>query len=267
MDYWQKQIQPLFPDLIWNTPEQKSQAGLLAVIGGNAHAFKTVADIAGHAAEQGIGKTTVYLPAALSGKVPPSPDLFFEPATESGSFARDALRDLQVAVSLANFTLLPGDLSKNSETASVVAELVTTTKQPLLITRDAFDTILPSTPNFIERPHLHLLLSMAQLQALFKSLHYPRPLLLSQPLLPVIETLHKFTTTYEHLTITTLHQNQILVTHAGQLITTPLPQTIYTPISIWSGQLATKIAAYNLWSPTQPLAATATAVVSTPTSA
>jgi len=256
MKYWTRQEQPLYPDLEWNKPEQKSQSGLLAIIGGNAQSFKIVADIAQHAQKLGIGKTTVYVPSALKSKIPASPDIFFEPSTDSGSFNKAALRDLQVAINLANYSILPGDLSKNSETSAAIAELVTTTQQPLQLTRDAFDTILPNAPNFIERPNLTFLVSMPQLQALFKTIHYPRPLLLSQPLLPVIETLHKFTVTYNELTITTLHQGQVIVACDGQVVTTALEQTNYSPISLWDGRLATRIAAFQMWNPKLPLEST-----------
>lgn len=260
-DFWQKQQNPLFPDLTWNKPEQKSQSGLLAVIGGNSQSFKIIADIANAAQSLGIGKTTIYVPASLKSKIPTTPDIFFEPATESGSFNRESLRDLTVAVNLANLTLIPGDLSKNSETSSVIAELVTTTEQPLLVTRDAFDAILPNSQNFIERPNLSLLISMSQLQALFKAIYYPRPLLLSQPLLPALDTLHKFTTTYTNLTIITLHQDQIIVAHNGRVTTTDIKDTLYSPISIWDGRLATTIAAYAMWNPSKPLEAATTAII------
>ena len=39
-DYWQKQTKPLFTDLIWNIPEQKT--GRVNVIGGNLQNFSTV---------------------------------------------------------------------------------------------------------------------------------------------------------------------------------------------------------------------------------
>lgn len=261
MDYWQKQEQPLYPDLAWNKPEQKSQSGLLAIIGGNAQSFKIIADVTSAAAQLGIGKTTIYVPASLKNKIPATPDIFFEPSTNAGSFSREALRDLVVAVNLANLTILPGDLSKNSETSSMVAELVASTAQPLLITRDAFDTILPNAQNFIERPNLTLLISMQQLQSLFKTVFYPKPILLSQPLLPIIETIHKFTTTYANLILVTLHQNQIITARDGLVITTSLNQTPYSPISLWDGRLASAIAAFSIWNPAQPLEAATTAII------
>ena len=44
--YWQKQTpeKPLFPDIEWAKPEQKSQAGRLGIIGGNKLGFMGVAE-------------------------------------------------------------------------------------------------------------------------------------------------------------------------------------------------------------------------------
>jgi len=44
--YWQRQTpeQPLFPDIEWNKPEQRSRAGKLGIIGGNKLGFAGVAE-------------------------------------------------------------------------------------------------------------------------------------------------------------------------------------------------------------------------------
>lgn len=85
-------------------------------------------------------------------------------------------------------------------------------------------------------------------------------IMLSQPLLPVVETLHKFTLSYP-ATIVTFHQNQIIVANSGDVTTTPIENTRYTPLSLWSYQLAGKIATLNLYNPNQPLKATTAAIL------
>ena len=85
-------------------------------------------------------------------------------------------------------------------------------------------------------------------------------IMLSQPLVPVVETLHKFTLSYP-TTILTFHQNQIIVANSGDITTTPNENTLYTPLSLWAGQLAGKIAAINLYTPKQPLKATTAAIL------
>ena len=101
---------------------------------------------------------------------------------------------------------------------------------------------------------------MAQLQKIFRAVYYPKVLMLSSPLAQVVETLHKFTLTYP-ATILTFHEGQILVASDGKIISTPIETTNYTPISLWSGELASRVLAMNLFTPGQPLAATAAAIL------
>ena len=84
-------------------------------------------------------------------------------------------------------------------------------------------------------------------------------IMLSQPLIPIIETLHKFTLTYG-ITILTFHESHIIVANHGNVVTTPLTNTDYSPINLWSGQLAAKVAALNLFNPNKPLEATSAAI-------
>ncbi len=101
---------------------------------------------------------------------------------------------------------------------------------------------------------------MAQLQKLFQAVYYPRMILLSQPLIPTIETLHKFTLTYP-ATILTFHQENIIVANNGKVSTTRLADTDYSPISLWSGQLAARVTALALYNPGQTFAAATASIL------
>lgn len=261
--YWQKQtISPLFPDLEWNTPEQKT--GSLALIGGNSQNFSTIIKTAEFATNRlPLKSVHMLLPDALQGKLPPLADLTFAPSTDSGSFAPSSI--ITSTIDSVDFAILLGDLSRNSATAVAFANtfndlIKQPTPTPLLLTRDAVDLLAPEANNLVLHPRLTLLASLAQLQKFFRALFYPKMLLLSMPLLPVIETLHKFTLSYP-LTLATLHEANIIVAHQGQITTTLLSNTSYSPISLWSGQLAAKIAAHQLWNPKHPLEATTFALL------
>lgn len=73
-------------------------------------------------------------------------------------------------------------------------------------------------------------------------------LTLTQSLMQVAETLHKFTLSYP-TSIITLHNGQVLVANAGRVVAVPLEKTEYSPLSFWNGELATKIVAMNLYNP------------------
>lgn len=257
LSYLQKQSRPLFPDLAWNIPEQKS--GRLAIIGGNSQSFSTVIRISEYATQAFPFKTvTTILPDALRGKLPPLANLDFMPSTSSGSFARSG--QLSVACANVDVCLLIGDFSKNSETAIALTNAVIHQENLLVITRDTVDLLSNDAEHLLERPHTFIVASMLQLQKLFRAVYYPRMILLSQPLLPIIETLHKFTLTYP-VTVVTFHENHIIVAAGGDVTTTRISDTAYSPISLWSGKLATNLAAFNLYNPDRPLQATTAALL------
>ncbi len=257
LDYWQKQAKPLFPDLVWNIPEQKT--GSINVIGGNAQNFSSVIRTAEYLNHNfPFKQVAAVLPDALRNKLPPVENLTFTPSTNNGAFAKS--HELEKLFSVPNFNLLIGDLSHNAETAIAITDAIKSSEAPLLITRDAVDLLAPTFGQIITKSQLYLVCSMSQLQKVFRTLYYPRMIMLSQPLVPTIETLHKFTLTYD-ATILTFHQENAIVASHGNVVTTKIADTGYSPISLWSGQLASKIVALNLFNPNKSLEATSAAIL------
>lgn len=262
LSYWQKQTKPLFAGLAWNIPEQKT--GRLGLIGGSNQGFNTTIRTAEFLSQHfPIRDLPILLPTTLRTKLPPLPNLNFAPATDSGSFAQSPL--LSEFVAANDYTLVTGDLSKNSATAITLATALTPTSSQvepprILLARDAIDLLAPSMEQLLLNPHLTLFASSAQLQKVFRAVYYPKMIMLSAPLLPILEALHKFTLTYP-VTILTSHEGQLITAHDGHVITTPLADTGYSLISLWSGELAAKIAAFNLYNPTKPLEATTAALL------
>lgn len=257
LDYWQKQLKPLYADLTWNLPEQKT--GTASVIGGNLQSFSNVVRTAEFLSRHfPLQHVSTILPSALRDKLPAMENVNFTPSTTSGSFAKSY--ELERYVSESNLTLLAGDFSKNAETAIALADATRQSEQLLVITRDSVDLLAPAAAQLLAHPHLIVIASMVQLQKIFRSVYYPRMIMLSQPLLPVLETLHKFTLSYP-VALITFHQDNIIVASHGNITTTPLNLTNYSPLTLWSGQLAAKIAAFNLYNSTKPLEASTAAIL------
>lgn len=258
-DYWQKNDDaksPLFVDLAWNIPDQKS--GKITVVGGNSQAFSTPVKVSDYLAQTfPLQEVTTLLPDSLAKSLPPLDNFQFAPSTNSGSF--DESDQLTEIAGASDSILLIGDFSKNTATAKAIAKLIQKTTSTLFITRDSIDLITPHAQNIIERPQVCYIASLAQLQKLFRALYYPKMIILSMPLLQLVEVLHKFTLTYP-CTIVTFHEEKLLVAHDGQVISTPITNTKYSPISLWSGNLASNITAFNLYNPSQPLQATTAAL-------
>lgn len=258
-DYWKQQqpTKPLFPDIEWSKPEQKTSRGRLGIIGGNKLGFAGVAESYSTSLSTGAGEVRVLLPDCLRKSIPPSmTDVIFAPCNPSGSLSRDALPDLTALGVWASCLLLAGDAGRNSETAIAYSDLIRNYTGQLVITRDAVDLVKNDSEALVNRPNTVLIVSFAQLQKLFQAVYYPKMLTFSMQLLQLVEAIHKFTVTYP-VTIAVLHRDTLIVAHDGEVVTTKWE----TPLAIWRGITAARAATYLMWTPSQPLQAIATSLV------
>lgn len=257
LDYWQKDISPKkYKDLEWNIPEQKT--GEITILGGNSQNFSSVIKSAEFLQQKyPVKNLHVFLPDAIKNQLPNLPELIFAPSTGSGSFDKSNI--LENSLVSSDFNIIIGDLSKNSATSIAVANAVKNAKKEVLLARDSIDVIGPEMINIIEKEGLFLISPMSQLQKLFRTIYYPKVLLLSMPLPQVIETLHKFTLSYK-ATVLTFHQEKIIIASSGKVATIPIEKTSYTPISLWNYDLACKIAMMNYYNPKMSLEATVSAL-------
>jgi len=258
-DYWKQQqpTKPLFPDIEWSKPEQKTSRGRLGIIGGNKLGFAGVAESYSTALNTGAGEVRVLLPDCLRKSIPASmTDVIFAPCNPSGSLSRDALPDLTALGTWASCLLLAGDAGRNSETAIAYSDLIRNYTGKLVITRDAVDLVKNDSEALVNRPNTTLIVSFAQLQKIFQAVYYPKMLTFSMQLLQLVEAVHKFTVTYP-VTIAVLHRDTLIVAHDGEVVTTKWE----TPLAIWRGITAARAATYLMWTPSQPLQAIATSLV------
>lgn len=249
--YWRKQTigSPLFPDVEWSKPEQRSKAGRLGIIGGNKLGFAGVAEAYGIAMQAGVGDVRVLLPDALKKSIPPiMTDVIYGATNPSGSLAKDSLTEMKALGDWATGILMIGDAGRNSETAIAYEGFLRDYSGPLTVTRDAIDLIKNASSSVVERPDTLLVMSFAQLQKLFQLVYYPKVLTFSMQLTGLVEALHKFTITYP-VSITVLFKDQLLVASGGEVTSTPWDN----PMAIWRGSTAAKAACYWMWGPNKPL--------------
>ena len=249
--YWHKQTsdKPLYPDIEWSKPEQRSMAGRLGIIGGNSLGFAGVAEAYQTALQSGVGEVRVLMPDALKKNIPSSmTDVIFGKTNPSGSLARDAITEMKAMADWSTGILLIGDAGRNSETAILYENFVNEYKGLLVITRDAIDIVKNTSSMVVERPSTLLVASLAQLQKLFQSVYYPKVITFSMQLTNLVEALHKFTTTYP-INLAVLHKDTLLVATGGEVTSTPWSE----PIQVWRGTTATNAAVYWLWNPNKPL--------------
>ena len=242
-------------DILWNIPEQKT--GIISILGGNSQNFSNIIKNSEYLSKLPIKEVRTVLPDALKSKLPPLSELVYTKSTISGSF--DKSPELIAAISDADLALLIGDFSKNSATTIAISDTIKKTATPIILARDSIDCVTAEASAFIERPDMTIIATITQLQKLLRVLYYPRMLLLSMPMQPVKEILHKFTLTYPCL-ILTVHQGQVIIAKNGEIKTTPLSKTTYSPISFWTTDLAAKITALKLWNPTRDFDCIQTAI-------
>lgn len=262
--YWQRQDKkPLFPEIEWNKPERRDQAGKLLIIGGSAGNFRAVALAYETALKTGIGEVKVLVPDSLKKMIPPIiTDIIFAPSNISGGFSMEAEVDFTAAANWAESILLIGDTNKNSETAILFESLLKKTDKLTIITRDAVDILMNSFTELLNRENTVIISSFAQTQKIFQTVFYPKILTFSMQLANLAETLHKFTITYPVM-IGTLHAENFILSENGEVITTPLANNFtenLSPLKVWSGEIPTKIAVYTTWVQSKKLAASASAL-------
>ena len=245
MEYFEKITAKPSDDITWNIPERKT--GTINIIGGNSQSFKTPVRIAEFlGANYPVENVNVVLPDALSSQLPPLPNFVFLPSTDSGSFTGEGIAQ---AMDSADFNLFIGDISKNSITIKELGNAVKVAGKMTLLTRDAVDIIAEGEPErTLMNENLILLASIPQLQKLLHAAYYPRMITLSQSLMQIAETLHKFTLSYP-TSIVTFNNGQVLIANAGRVVAVPLEKTNYSALTLWNGELAAKIVALNLYNP------------------
>jgi len=255
--YWVKQSgKPLFPELEWSRPETKALAGRLLIVGGNLHGLAGPAEAYGLAVKAGVGSVRVLLPDSLRrtvGKL--FPEAEFVPSTPSGSFAVRALAELCDASLWASGVLLPGDISRNSETTVLFESFMEKYQGQITLTKDAADIFCQQPITILHRPDTLLVLAMGQLRQLGSEAHFARAFTSEMGLVQLVESLHEFTKRFS-LSIVTKHQHHFVVAAGGRVSTTKLEQDM----PIWRLHIAARASVWWLQNPTRAFEALTAAV-------
>ena len=123
MEYWAKQSdKPLFPELDWNKPERRDQAGRVLIIGGYLHKLQAPAKSYEQLKQHGIGEIKVALPSKTKRLLANSLEAaVFLPSTPSGEFSREGFEELIDYANWADTILLPGDVGRSLTNGMVLS--------------------------------------------------------------------------------------------------------------------------------------------------
>jgi hypothetical protein len=252
--YWQKQThdKPLYPDLIWDRPENRHHAGKLLIAGGNSGGFATVAEAYGESIKAGVGTARAVLPHGLMRTLRHMfPGAEYAPETPSGSFAREGLGELLGASLWADGVLLPGDLGRNSETAILVESFVNKYHGVLTLAGDAVDYFLADPVPVLERADTTLVVTFAQLQKIASSARFIPAFTSTMPLLSLVEALSSLSAE-KACSVLLLHEDAAHIAVDGHVVTTPQKGSAAT--------IAAHAAVWRLQMPSRPLEALASAL-------
>lgn len=254
--YWHRQApgKPLFPELEWSRPENKTLAGKLVIIGGNKYGFAAPGEAYTEAEKAGIGLTRVLLPMTvkpiLTRLYGHTLEMEFAASNPSGSFSQPALSEWLELANWADGTLIAGDLGRNSETAIILEKFLAKHKEAVTLTRDAADIAL-GIPGVLQRPNTLFVVTTAELQKLNTLTNSATAVTFGMDIIRLVELLHWLTAHYPIHIITKQHET-ILVAVNGQVSTT---KSTDDPEDMWRIKTATHAAVWWLQNPTKPFEA------------
>lgn len=252
--HWHKQTQgaPLFPDMLWNRPENRMHAGKLLLISGSSSGFADAAEAYTAAVKAGIGTVRVLLPDSLARMVARLfPEVEFAPSTPSGSFASEALAEFLAASAWADGILLPGSLSKNSETAIVLEKFLEKYSGQVTLAGDAADYAI-GLPAVLTRPNTVFVLTFAQAQRFITALKSPKPLKSDLGLVQIVDLLHELSNEQPW---------SLILIHEGTAYAAVDSQVSSTPTEISVIEIAASTSVWLLQNPQKPFKALTTAIL------
>jgi NAD(P)H-hydrate repair Nnr-like enzyme with NAD(P)H-hydrate dehydratase domain len=216
---WLRQTpdKPLFPDILWNRPENKRYAGKLLIIGGHSQSFSEPSRAFTAAAKAGAGTVRILLPDALRKTLGKAfPEAEFAASTPIGSFSRQALELFLDLSDWADGVLLAGDFGKNSETAILLESFIDKYAGQLSLTGDSLDYFLQKPAQLINREKTLVIGSLGQIQKLAQAKAVIRQ---TEDLAQILNKLSIFTSDIKALIITE-QSGQIIVADKGRISTT-----------------------------------------------
>lgn len=258
-DYWFKQTEdkPLFPELEWSRPEQRSAAGKLLIIGGNLHGFAAPAEAFAAAVKAGVGTARVLLPSSVQkivGRLLENGE--FASSTPSGSFSQKALDDLLAHAAWADGVLLAGDLGRNSEVAILLEKFLGKYSGQVTITKDAVDYTTSAPKTVLGRPNTLLVLSLSQLQRLATGAKFHQAVTFDMDLLRLVDWLHEFTTQFAPYVVVK-HLDNMFVAVGGKVSSTKLA----AELPVWRVSTAAGASVWWLQNPGKAFEALTTGII------
>ncbi len=228
-DSWFKQTKdPMFPDIIWSKPEHKSKSGRVLVIGGSKNNLHCLSQAYQNLTEAKVGALFLIAPDSLKKQIQPLiSEAEFVPSTKLGSISEKSLSTIKSFAERSDAIFICGDLSHNSETTSVVENVVNYIKAPIIVTDDGLDAISNLGYKLMTVPDLFVVGHFDKLQKLASQAGAPKAITSTMGIVQLVETLNKLSRIFQPIIITD-YEGKIVVTHKGRTSTTPIENKDWT---------------------------------------
>jgi NAD(P)H-hydrate repair Nnr-like enzyme with NAD(P)H-hydrate dehydratase domain len=247
---WLKQTKdkPLFENLMWSKPENKTLAGKLTIIGGNSQGFSIPVQAYMACLGAGAGVVHVLLPDStqkLIGKN--AADVYFASSTKSGGFSRAALIEFLEMGQWADGVYIAGDIGNNSETVILIESFLEKYKDLLILSNDAVKMATNISSKVVDRPNTIIVTGIGYMQKLTANIKLKTIIKHSLDLVNLVEAMQELTKLVPSSFIIE-HQGYLIVASSGKVSTTQINdisdswQTeIGSNASVWAIQNSSKI--------------------------
>jgi hypothetical protein len=223
-DYWLKQTssKPLFEDLIWSKPENKTHAGKLLIIGGSTNGFAHTVSCFSEAQKAGAGVVKVVIPESIKKIIGyANEDIIYGQATKSGGFSQEALGLFIETSEWSDAVLLSGELANNSETSILFEKFIEKYNDALIIAGDAFDFTNHFWSKLLKNNKVTFVLDFNRLQKLSMISGLTKPITSTTTLVNLVENLHEMTE-LTHANLIIEYSDFIIVASQGYVSTTKI---------------------------------------------
>jgi|GEM_PF-5747075 len=218
-NYWLKQEdKPIFPDILWSRPENKSFLPKVVIVGGSKQGFAKSAAVYQSAAESGCSSLRLFLPSVLKDALPPSSDFVFVDSNRTGSFDSSLYDNLLVAKPMTDVFVISEDSGKESETVQAIHKIIKDDDCDMLFAGKAilandsyFDELIKRKSNttlVLDTNSLQKVASRLPVQVFFKS---------DDGLVDVVKKTHSITKELKKIIIITKFEDTILIVEAGEV--------------------------------------------------
>jgi hypothetical protein len=233
-DYWLKQTldKPLFPDLMWSKPENKTHAGKLLIVGGSTNGFAHTVGCYTQASKAGAGVIRVLIPESTKKLIgQSSEDIIYGPATKSGGFGQATLGELLETSIWSDLVLLSGELGNNSETTILFEKFLEEYSESMVIAGDAFDFLSSFFNKLLKNQSVTFVLDFNKLQKLSITAGLTKPITSNISLVNLVELLHEMTE-LNQASLVVEFGDFIVVASQGYVSTTNITNKNFSQISL-----------------------------------